>query len=311
MEEAFDQAFALNAELREVNDAVEKKNLELDDAYQKLKTSQSQILQQEKMASIGQLAAGVAHEINNPMGFITSNLKTLGKYLERLKEFVSAQKGMLVEKVAAEELQPLREQQKRLKIDYLFEDGSDLIAESLDGAERVKTIVQNLKSFSRVDQSEVMDVNLNECLESTISIAWNELKYKTTLEKDLGELDLLRCHPQQLNQVFLNILVNAAQAIEKQGRIKVRTWQDEENQYVAISDDGSGIPEEIQSKIFEPFYTTKEVGKGTGLGMSISYDIIKNHGGEIRLDSQLGVGTTFTIVLPRHQDEAEQEQTDD
>ncbi len=311
MEKAFDQAFALNAELRKVNDAVEKKNLELDDAYQKLKTSQSQILQQEKMASIGQLAAGVAHEINNPMGFITSNLQTLGKYLERLNQFIGAQKQLLKEKLAADDLQPLSEQQKKLKIDYIFEDSSDLIAESLDGAERVKTIVQNLKSFSRVDQAEVTNVDLNDCLESTISIAWNELKYKTTLEKDFGDLDPLRCHPQQLNQVFLNILVNAAQAIEKQGVIKVGSWQDEKYQYVAIADNGRGIHEEVQLKIFEPFFTTKEVGKGTGLGMSISYDIVKNHGGEIRLDSQLGVGTTFTIVLPRQGVAAEEEPADD
>jgi len=299
MEKAFDRAFAMNAELRESKESVEKSNSELAQAYQQLKTSQSQILQQEKMASIGQLAAGVAHEINNPMGFITSNLQTFGKYLDRLNLFVTEQKLLLTEKFTAEELAPLQEQQKKLKIDYVFDDGRELLEESLDGAERVKAIVQNLKSFSRVDQAELSEINLNDCLESTLNIAWNELKYKTTLEKELGELAPLRCHPQQLNQVFLNILVNAAHAIEKQGVVRVRTWQDETNQYAAISDDGSGIPEEIQQKIFEPFFTTKDVGKGTGLGMSISYDIIKQHGGRIELESELGVGTTFTIVLPR------------
>ncbi len=300
MEKAFDNAFALNAELRDMNDSVEKKNQELDDAYRKLKASQSQILQQEKMASIGQLAAGVAHEINNPMGFITSNLQTLGKYIDRLNLFINEQKLVLNEKAASDELQLLQEQQKKLKVDYILADGRELIEESLDGAGRVKKIVQNLKSFSRVDLAEMAEVCLNDCLESTISIAWNELKYKSELEKDFGELAPIPCHPQQLNQVFLNILINAAQAIEKQGTIRISTRQDENNQYVSISDDGSGIPEDIQKKIFEPFFTTKDVGKGTGLGMSISYDIIHSHGGRIDLESEIGIGTTFTIVLPRH-----------
>ncbi len=302
MEKAFDKAFALNAELREMNDSLEKKKQELDDAYRKLKASQSQILQQEKMASIGQLAAGVAHEINNPMGFITSNLQTLGKYIDRLNLFIDEQKLVLNENVAADELQRLQKHQKRLKVDYILSDGRELIEESLDGAERVKKIVQNLKSFSRVDQAEMAEVSLNDCLESTINIAWNELKYKSEIEKDFGELAPILCHPQQLNQVFLNILVNAAQAIENQGLVSISTRQDEKNQYVSIRDDGSGIPAEIQKKIFEPFFTTKDVGEGTGLGMSISYDIIRSHGGRIDLKSEIGVGTIFTIVLPRRGD---------
>jgi two-component system NtrC family sensor kinase len=305
MTKAFDQAFALNGELREVNEQMSRKNLELDEAYRQLKASQSQILQQEKMASIGQLAAGVAHEINNPLGFITSNLQTLNKYLDRIDQFVVAQRKLLRETLDEAALAPLQGQEEKLKIGYVFSDGRDLIEESLEGAERVKKIVQNLKSFSRIDQADIAEVSLNECLESTISIAWNEIKYKAELERELGELDLLRCHPQQIHQVLLNILVNAAQAISTRGTIRVRSWQTDQNQYVAISDTGCGIPEEIRARIFEPFFTTKDASKGTGLGMSISYDIIKKHGGHIDLETRVGVGSTFTLVLPRNGIDAE------
>jgi two-component system NtrC family sensor kinase len=161
----------------------------------------------------------------------------------------------------------------------------------------VCTIVQNLKSFSRVDEAQSVWVDLNDCLESTINIAWNELKYKTTLNRDYGKLPEVKCHPQQLNQVFLNILVNAAHAIETQGEITVSSRQEGEAVAIAISDTGCGIPEEIKSRIFEPFFTTKAVGKGTGLGLSISYDIVKKHGGEIEVASS-PAGTTFTIRLP-------------
>ena len=278
---------------------VEEQTRHLKQANEELKETQSQMLQNEKMASIGQLAAGVAHEINNPMGFIGSNLNSLAKYLSRIGEFLRLQDDLIGGCLAAEKLEELREKRRKYKIDYLLEDSVELIEESLEGSTRVQKIVQDLKSFSRVDRAEVQRADLNECLNTTISIVWNELKYKTTLEKEYGELDPLFCHPQQLNQVFMNILVNAAQAIEKQGVVKVRTWQDPDHQYVAISDNGSGIPPEIRGKIFEPFFTTKEVGAGTGLGMSIGYDIVKKHGGEIRLESQVGAGSTFTVVLPR------------
>ena len=162
----------------------------------------------------------------------------------------------------------------------------------------MRTIVQNLKSFSRVDEAQASYVDLNDCLETTITIAWNELKYKTTLQRDYGELPQVRCLAQQLNQVFLNILVNAAHAIEKQGEVAIVTRSLGDRVTVAISDTGCGIPQEIQNRIFEPFFTTKEVGKGTGLGLSISYDIIKKHGGSIEVASTQGCGTTFTITLP-------------
>jgi len=278
-------------EIKEVSD-------ELNRAYEELKATHSQLLQQEKMASIGQLAAGVAHEINNPMGFISSNLGTMEKYLERLTGFLELQSAGIEENAPEELRKELAEARRRAKVDYILGDAKSLLAESRDGAERVRAIVQNLKSFSRVDEAQASWVDLNECLESTVSIAWNELKYKTTLNRDYGELPQVKCMPQQLNQVFLNLLVNAAHAIDKQGEVTISTRKAEDRVQVAIRDTGCGIPEAIRNRIFEPFFTTKEVGKGTGLGLSISYDIIKKHGGDIEVESEPGMGTTFTISLP-------------
>ena len=262
-----------------------------------LKSTQSQMLQREKMASIGQLAAGVAHEINNPIGFVSSNLRSLEKYLEKITDYLKQIESGLQQHSAEgwQEIAPIR---KRLKIDYLFEDSKDLVAESLDGAERVRKIVQNLKTFSRVDQTGTQLVDLNECLESTVSIVWNEIKYKAQLTKELGALPQLECNSQELTQVFTNILVNAAQAIEKDGLIEIRSWYEPDDIMISISDNGCGIRPEDQVKIFEPFFTTKPVGQGTGLGMSISYEIIKKHGGDISFETEPGHGTVFHIRLP-------------
>ncbi|RJR14736.1 MAG: PAS domain S-box protein [Nitrospiraceae bacterium] len=278
-------------------------NKNLADAYAELKATQSKILQQEKMASVGQLAAGVAHEINNPMGFISSNLGTLGKYVDKLTTFIAAQSELISSLQSADASGKLNELRKKLKVDYITEDISQLISESLEGADRVKKIVQNLKTFSRVDEAEYKHVDINECVESTLNIVWNELKYKATVSKEYGTLPLIKCYPQQLNQVFLNLLVNAAQAIEKQGEIKIRTWNGDGSVNVSISDSGCGIPADKVQKIFEPFYTTKPVGKGTGLGLSITYDIIKKHKGDIKVESIVGSGTVFTVKIPVVEDE--------
>lgn len=263
-----------------------------------MKAMQAQIIQQEKMASIGQLAAGVAHEINNPMGFITSNLTSLGKYAERLDTYIAALQKSLAECPNHPDLDELDKLRQKLKVDYIMSDVNELINESLDGANRVRRIVQDLKSFSRVDQAESSHVNLNECLDTTINIAWNELKYISTLERQFGEIPEINCNPQQLNQVFLNLLVNAAQAMEKQGVITVKTWVEPDWVCVSIADTGKGMPEEVRKRIFEPFFTTKPAGKGTGLGLSISGDIIRKHHGDISVDSEPDKGTTFTVRLP-------------
>jgi len=285
--------------LERSNQELMAKTAELEEAYQTLQSSQLTIMQQEKMASIGQLAAGVAHEINNPIGFISSNLRTLQKYQGGIFEYLDAQESRLAEGGMEQEAQELAELKKRLKIDYLRQDSGDLISESLEGAERVRQIVAGLKSFSRVDQAEQGLADINECLDSTINIVWNELKYKATLERDYGALPRTWCYPQQLNQVFMNLLVNAGHAIEDQGVIRVRTRLEKDRILISVSDSGCGITDEHQSRIFEPFFTTKEVGKGTGLGLSIAYDIIQKHNGDIRVQSEPGKGTCFTILLPQ------------
>lgn len=277
---------------------------EIDEANQKLKQSQSHLLQSEKMASIGQLAAGVAHEINNPMGFIISNLNSLQKYTGKIVDFIKAIPEM-ANKASGDHraqcdafLEQLTKQKQEMGLDYIMGDLANLVKESLEGADRVKNIVQNLKSFSHINESELKMADINTGIENTINIIWNELKYKATMKKTYGDIPHTLCNPGQLNQVFMNVLINAVQAISKQGEITVKTWHDDGRIYVAISDTGAGIPADKIDRIFEPFYTTKEVGKGTGLGLSIVYDIIKKHHAEIRVESEVGKGSTFTVVIP-------------
>ncbi|MEJ2202203.1 MAG: histidine kinase dimerization/phospho-acceptor domain-containing protein, partial [Desulfuromonadaceae bacterium] len=213
---------------------------EIRKTEEKLQQAREYLVQQEKMASIGQLAAGVAHEINNPMGFIMSNLASLRKYIDRLTEFITVE-GEAVRKADLPNSEELAAMRKKFKIDFIAEDASDLIAECLDGADRVKQIVQSLKTFSRLDQTDFTLVDLNQTLENTINIACNEIKYVATLEREFNDIPQIQCFPQQLSQVFLNLLVNAAQAMEDKGTIRVRSWSDEGHVYIAVSDTGTGI----------------------------------------------------------------------
>ena len=290
--------------LRNVLMELESKNRDLEAAYKAQKESQKTIFQQEKMASIGQLAAGVAHEINNPMGFIISNLNSLKTYMQKIPEFIGVQSEAALELLhagpsqGASILERLTDARRRLKIDYLLEDLQSLIGESLDGADRVKRIVQDLKRFSRADDGEYAPSDINKTIESTLNIVWNELKYKATVKKEYGDVPAVRCNAGQLSQVFMNILVNASHAIQESGTIAVKTWHDDVNVYVSISDTGTGIPKDHLDRIFEPFFTTKDVGKGTGLGLSIVYDIMKKHNGQIGVKSEVGKGSTFTLTIP-------------
>lgn len=260
-----------------------------------LRATQTQMLQQEKMASVGQLAAGVAHEINNPMGFVTSNLGVAKRYIVRFAEFIDLQSRALEKAGLAEEINTTR---RKLKIDFMLDDIGELLKESLEGAARVKDIVKNLKSFSHVDKAESVATNINEGIDATLNVIWNELKYKTTVHKKYGKLPLLVCNPQELNQVFMNILINAAQAIHEKGDIIISTGVENNWIKIVITDTGQGIPADKLEHIFEPFFTTKDVGKGTGLGLSICYDLVKKHNGSISVDSEVGRGTSFTIYLP-------------
>lgn len=263
------------------------------------KEMESQLYQSEKMASIGQLAAGVAHEINNPIGFVSSNLSSLSGYVGDYLELIDlAQKALLPIRESSPEAGQFWSRMEDLDFEYLKSDTKDLIEESTDGLTRVKEIVQNLKSFARLDESGEKDVDLNEGLESTLKVVWNELKYKCTIHKDFETLPFVHCQAGQINQVFMNLLVNAAQAVEKQGEIYLETRHEGNEAVVRIRDNGCGIPEENLKKLFTPFFTTKPVGSGTGLGLSISYNIIIKHGGQLNVQSVVGEGTTFEIRLP-------------
>ncbi len=283
---------------------LERTNIEVVKMYAELKSTQSKMLHSEKMASIGQLAAGVAHEINNPMGFITSNLGSLDKYFLKIMAYMDGLEKAVHELDARKISEECGQMKHQLKIDYIRQDITDLIRESLDGADRVKKIVQNLKTFSRVNEAEMQNASVNECLETTLNIVWNELKYKADVKKEYGEIPLIRCYPQELNQVFMNFLINAAQAIKERGEIRIRTFMEDGFVKVSISDTGGGIPKNNMGRLFEPFFTTKEVGKGTGLGLSISYDIVKKHKGEITVESEEGKGSTFTVCIPVTEGEA-------
>jgi PAS domain S-box-containing protein len=247
--------------------------------------SREHLIQSDKLAAIGTLAAGVAHEINNPIGYVNSNLNTMSRYLKKIGQFVQTLPNQAESEIA--------------KINEILRDFEDAVAESVEGTARVKKIVADLKSFSRVDKAEKEHSDINEGIKSTLNIVWNELKYKCQVEQDYGELPDLYCMPNQLNQVFMNILVNAGQAIDKNpGLIKIKTWANQEYIYISFKDNGCGIKGDNVSKVFEPFFTTKDVGKGTGLGLSLSYDIIRKHGGNIEVKSEVGVGTEFIISLP-------------
>ena len=279
---------------------------ELRQMNQKLEEAHNQLLQSEKMASIGQLAAGVAHEINNPIGYVYSNLGTLEKYVQdtfSMIDLYEQAEGAISDDTVRARLKAARE---KLDIGFLKEDLGALMSESKDGITRVKKIVQNLKDFSHVDSSDEWHfADLYKGLDSTLNIVHNEIKYKANVVREYGDLPEVECLPSQLNQVFMNLLVNAAHAIEERGTITVRTGRQGDEVWVEVADTGKGIAPEHLKKIFDPFFTTKPVGKGTGLGLSLSYGIVQKHHGRIEVQSEVGKGTTFRVWLPHRQLQAE------
>jgi hemerythrin-like metal-binding protein len=283
-----DKVAARTADLEKANANLQEEREELRILLQKVDEAQSQLLQSEKMASIGQLAAGVAHEINNPVGFVSSNLGTLKTYVGQLLQLIDAyETGTVTDAL-----------RKEADLGFLRQDIADLVKESQDGLDRVKKIVSNLKDFSHVDEAEWQDADLNAGLESTLNVVWNEIKYKATVVREFGNLPPVRCIPAQINQVVMNLLVNAAQAIEQQGTITMRSGVAGNFAWIEVADTGKGMLPEVRKRIFEPFYTTKPVGKGTGLGLSLSYDIVAKHGGSFTVSSEAGQGSTFHIDLP-------------
>ncbi len=296
----------LNDKLRAAVTQIRSKNEKLEDALHRLRDSQAHILQSEKMASIGQLAAGVAHEINNPTGFVSSNLKTLTGYVGNMLELLFSYRELasLVEgrrnavEDEARRLSAIRKVEKEIDLEFLQEDILDLIRESREGMDRIKKIVMDLKDFAHPEDEEKKFADLNACIDSTLNIVWNEIKYKADLKKHYDDIPPLFCFPRQLNQVIMNLLVNASQAIEDHGTIDVSTRYENGNIQLVVKDNGAGIPAKHLTKIFDPFFTTKPVGKGTGLGLHLVYSIVKKHGGSIQVRSEVGKGTEFQITLP-------------
>lgn len=269
---------------------------------QRLDEAGNRLLQSEKMAAIGQLAAGVAHEINNPLGFVNSNLGTLHDYLGdllRVLEIYELHEPLLRnDHRAAQDIDNIR---RVVELDYVKRDAMALLDESKDGLARIRKIVQELKDFSRSGSKDWQLADLNAGIDSTLNIVWSELKYKATIVKEYGQLPPVECLPSELNQVFMNLLVNAAHAISHKGTITIRTAAGSEEVTIEVADDGKGIAPEHLSRIFEPFFTTKPVGQGTGLGLSLSYGIVQKHRGRIDVESLPGQGSRFCIHLPIRQ----------
>ncbi|MBV8665395.1 MAG: PAS domain-containing protein [Burkholderiaceae bacterium] len=286
-----------------------RRNFELTELNDKLSKAQEQLVQSEKLASIGQLAAGVAHEINNPIGYIFSNFNSLTTYIDKLFAMLTAYEEAESRITAAEVAGKLADLRKQVELDFLKEDIPILMNESKEGIVRVRKIVQDLKDFSRVDAGQEWQwANLHQGIDSTLNIVANEVKYKADVVKQYGDIPDIECLPSEINQVVMNMVVNAAHAMgNARGTITVKTALEGDYVVLEISDTGSGISKENLSRIFDPFFTTKPVGQGTGLGLSLSYGIVQKHHGRIEVDSELGKGTKFRILLPVRREVAAEE----
>ncbi|MGE0484016.1 MAG: ATP-binding protein [Gammaproteobacteria bacterium] len=276
----------------------------LEQANHDLRAAKDQLVQSEKLSSIGQLAAGIAHEINNPIGFVMSNVNSLRDYLQTLVDMVGCYRsfseavGTGDDNRAAAAMDVIREKSSSEDLEFVMEDAADIIEESVQGMLRVKDIVEGLKTFARTDGSTLAEADINHVIDVSLKMVWNELKYTCEIDKDFGELPFVVCNAGKLGQVFTNLFVNASHAIGEQGRIAISTRREGDGVRIVVRDNGHGIPADKVKEIFNPFFTTKPVGQGTGLGLSVSYGIIQEHGGTIEVDSEIGVGTAFTITLP-------------
>jgi signal transduction histidine kinase len=280
---------------------------ELGKAYRELKASQAQLIQSEKMASLGQMVAGVAHEINTPLGYVRNNVEMLGEFMQQLAPLLQAYRSLGRTLLAPDSdamavgnaLSAIEQMEAATDPGLLLDDHATMLGDTLYGLGQISELVSGLKNFSRLDQAPTDNVSLNDCVESALLIARNALKSRVEVIRQLGDIPAVSCAPSQINQVLLNLLTNAAQAIDDRGRILIRTWADDSRVYLSVQDTGKGMPPEVLKRIFDPFYTTKPVGEGTGLGLSIAYKIVEQHGGRIHVASQVGRGTRFVIALPR------------
>ena len=273
---------------------------ELQAANDKIADTQAKLIQSEKLASVGQLAAGVAHEINNPIGFVRSNLTTLTEYVETYQTLLKAYQSLtsLAEDERSGHIKEIRKIEDREDIEFINEDITELLKDSVDGTARVRDIVQGLRDFSHAGGQSRTRCDLNRCIESTLKIVKNGLQNKCTIETSLQPVPEVMANTGEINQILMNLMVNAGQAVGENGHITVKTAMHNNSVQIDIQDNGSGIDPSHLDKLFDPFFTTKPVGEGTGLGLAISYGIIQDHDGEIEVNSELGVGTAFTIRLP-------------
>ncbi|HYQ38055.1 MAG TPA: ATP-binding protein [Pseudomonas sp.] len=295
--------------LKAMERRVAQRNAVLRRALVDLKESQAQLVQSEKMASLGQMVAGVAHELNTPLGYVKNNVQLLRELKQPLLQLADTHGTLLdclhdpacnEERLSAA-LGEALDAREQAAPELLKEDLQQLFSDTLYGLEQIGELVVGLKNFARLDRAMSEDIDLNDCVHSALVISRNNVKDKAEVITQLGELPRIPCAPSQINQVLLNLLTNAAQAMERFGQIVVKTWADDDAVFVSVQDTGKGMPPEVLAKIFDPFFTTKPVGQGTGLGLSISFKIIQDHGGTIRVASEPGRGTRFLIRLPRAQ----------
>ena len=296
--------FDADNDLKLIENAMNYSSEELLKANVDIREAQDHLIQSEKLASIGQLAAGVAHEINNPMGFISNNVEMLERYVVdyvNILKMVEDLKRVIVEgnmvnaKVIVKKIE---EYENQIDMGYVQKDVGKLLHFTKKGIDRVQQIVMDLRTFAHSGTDKMAQEKIEDVIDGILTIVHNELKYKVELRKDYGVTPLILCSSQRLGQVFVNLLVNACQAIEEKGMIGIKTYERNGYVYVEVRDTGRGIEPQYLNKIFDPFFTTKSVGQGTGLGLSVSYDIIKKHRGKISVESQLGKGTTFTVMMP-------------
>ena len=294
LEKAREERNKANADLAKANEA-------LNQTVSDLKATQDQLIQAEKMASLGQLTAGIAHEINNPINFVSANIQPLKDDLRDILELVGVYEKAIKEHLPKKEAGELQQLRENIKMDTTLQEVNDLLKGMEEGAKRTSEIVKGLRNFSRLDQNVFLSADINESLDSCLVLLNNSYKNRIKIVRQFGQIPEVDCLPGQINQVFMNILSNAIQAIPAEGTIFVKTWPVDATVKISIRDTGTGMPEDVQKKIFDPFFTTKGVGKGTGLGMSISFGIIQKHNGKIELFSKPGEGTEFVITIPVNQ----------